>query len=51
MNMYMFMTEQAGLSCTCSEITEESVSADVTHLRNEFNFWDVHGIMNTSGFL
>ena len=22
-----------------------------THLRNEFNFWDVHGIMNTSGLL
>ena len=21
------------------------------HLRNEFNFWDVHGIMNTSGLL
>ena len=21
------------------------------HLRNEFNFWNVHGIMNTSGLL
>ena len=22
-----------------------------SHLRNEFNFWSVHGIMNTSGLL
>ena len=22
-----------------------------TYLRNEFNFWDVHGIMNTEGLL
>ena len=21
------------------------------HLRNEFNFWNVHGIMNTSGLV
>ena len=21
------------------------------HLRNEFNFWKVHGIMNTSGLV
>ena len=24
---------------------------DPKHLRNEFNFWNVHGIMNTSGLL
>ena len=24
-------------------------SYDTVHLRNEFNFWNVHGIMNTSG--
>ena len=29
----------------CHEETHES------HLRNEFNFWKVHGIMNTSGLL
>ena len=23
----------------------------VKHLRNEFNFWNVHGIMNTSGLV
>ena len=23
----------------------------IIHLRNEFNFWNVHGIMNTSGLL
>ena len=23
----------------------------VIHLRNEFDFWSVHGIMNTSGLL
>ena len=25
--------------------------AHVSYLRNEFNFWSVHGIMNTSGLL
>ena len=25
--------------------------ADLVSLRNEFNFWNVHGIMNTSGLL
>ena len=25
--------------------------ACTVHLRNEFNFWNVHGIMNTSGLL
>ena len=24
---------------------------NIGHLRNEFNFWNVHGIMNTSGLL
>ena len=24
---------------------------EIKHLRNEFNFWNVHGIMNTSGLL
>ena len=24
---------------------------DMLHLRNEFDFWNVHGIMNTSGLL
>ena len=23
----------------------------MAHLRNEFDFWNVHGIMNTSGLL
>ena len=23
----------------------------ISHLRNEFHFWKVHGIMNTSGLL
>ena len=27
------------------------VFPDHTHLRNEFNFWNVHGIMNTLGLL
>ena len=26
-------------------------SGNVNYLRNEFNFWKVHGIMNTSGLL
>ena len=26
-------------------------SAALVHLRNKFNFWNVHGIMNTSGLL
>ena len=24
---------------------------DIGYLRNEFNFWNVHGIMNSSGLL
>ena len=25
--------------------------SSIGHLRNEFNFWNVHGIMNTSGLV
>ena len=28
-----------------------SMKAKTKYLRNEFNFWNVHGIMNTSGLL
>ena len=27
------------------------IGLDILYLRNEFNFWKVHGIMNTSGHL
>ena len=29
----------------------KSIPVDPKHLRNEFNFWNVHGIMNTLGLL
>ena len=34
------------LKCNAIEM-----SVTMIYLRNEFNFWNVHGIMNTSGLL
>ena len=30
---------------------KSSGNQSVVHLRNKFNFWKIHGIMNTSGLL
>ena len=38
--------------CNIAKLHAENVSMHVcVYLTNKFNFWNVHGIMNTSSFL
>ena len=37
--------------CSVMECVTPWLTRMVTYLRNEFNFWNVHGIMNTSGLV
>ena len=46
----MVYNAQAPLTIVCFRIIVKRFESKV-HLRNECNFWKVHGIMNTSGLV